>query len=368
MRAEQVTGVEHRGDQGDVGVAGRQVLVGGGEPVEPRRVDLAGADLRTVEEVEEERLVRRATADDDTVICASARCSRARASSRSRPWAMTLAIIESYSGGITSPSATPVSTRMPGPDGQRQRLDGAWRRGERPLRVLGVEPGLDGVALRRRRLALEPPAGGDVELQLDEVESRRQFGDRVLDLEAGVDLEEGERLLGGLVEELDRPGVVIPGRRPPGGRPRPAGRDPVRPSGRCSATPRSPSGCAAACCSRGRPTAHAVPWVSAISCTSTWRGSGDDALHEHRRVTERLEPLGAGALEGLGQAGRVVDPADAPTAATRRRLDHQRVADGLGVTPSGVEIVDRTAAPRGDRHIGLLGQQLGADLVARGDA
>ena len=30
---------------------------------------------------------------------------------------MILAIIESNSGGITSPSATPVSTRMPGPTG-----------------------------------------------------------------------------------------------------------------------------------------------------------------------------------------------------------------------------------------------------------
>ncbi len=52
-----------------------------------------------------------------TVICDSARCSRASASGRLRPWAMTLAIIESYSGGMTSPSATPVSTRMPGPTG-----------------------------------------------------------------------------------------------------------------------------------------------------------------------------------------------------------------------------------------------------------
>ena len=33
------------------------------------------------------------------------------------PKAMTLAIIESYSDGITSPSATPVSTRIPGPTG-----------------------------------------------------------------------------------------------------------------------------------------------------------------------------------------------------------------------------------------------------------
>ena len=52
-----------------------------------------------------------------TVVCDSARCRRASASSRLLPWAMILAIIESYSAGITSPSATPVSTRSPGPTG-----------------------------------------------------------------------------------------------------------------------------------------------------------------------------------------------------------------------------------------------------------
>ena len=126
---------------------------------------------------------------------------------------MTLAIIESYSGGMTSPSATPVSTRMPGPDRQRQHLDRARRRRERPLRVLGVEAGLDRVALGRRRLALQAAAGGDVQLQLDEVEPGRQLGDRVLDLQAGVDLEEREALLGRLVEELDGAGVLRSRRR-----------------------------------------------------------------------------------------------------------------------------------------------------------
>ena len=47
-------------------------------------------------------------------------------------------------------------------------------------------------------------------------------------------------------------------------------------------------------------------------------GAGDDALHEHRGVAERLEALGAGALERLGQPGVVVDAADAAPAAARR--------------------------------------------------
>ena len=52
------------------------------------------------------------------VVWRSARESRARASERSRPQAITLAIMESNCGGMTSPGATPVSTLMPGPVGR----------------------------------------------------------------------------------------------------------------------------------------------------------------------------------------------------------------------------------------------------------
>ena len=83
------------------------------------------------------------------LVCRSARDSRARASARSWPQAITFAIIESNWGGMTSPVATPVSTLMPGPDGRRQVLDQARGGREAALRVLGVEPGLDRV-----------PAGG----------------------------------------------------------------------------------------------------------------------------------------------------------------------------------------------------------------
>ena len=52
-----------------------------------------------------------------TVVSPTALRSRASASSRVRPRAMILAIIESKSAGMVSPSPTPVSTRMPGPAG-----------------------------------------------------------------------------------------------------------------------------------------------------------------------------------------------------------------------------------------------------------
>ena len=76
-------------------------------------------------------------------------------------------------------------------------------------RVLGVDPHLDGVAVapdvvlaEAERLTRRHP-----QLPLDQIEPGHQLGDRVLDLESGVHLEEEE--LAVLVEELDRPGVDV---------------------------------------------------------------------------------------------------------------------------------------------------------------
>ena len=59
---------------------------------------------------------------------------------------MILAIIESKSDGMVSPTATPVSIRTPGPRRERKRsmTPGAWR--ETVSRIFGVQPDLDGVA------------------------------------------------------------------------------------------------------------------------------------------------------------------------------------------------------------------------------
>ena len=57
---------------------------------------------------------------------------------------------------------------------------------------------------------VERLAGGDAQLPLDEVESGHELGDRVLDLEAGVHLQEEE--LAVLVEELDGAGVHVAAR------------------------------------------------------------------------------------------------------------------------------------------------------------
>ena len=59
------------------------------------------------------------------------------------------------------------------------------------------------VALRERQLL----AGGDPDLHLDDVDAGHPFGHRVLDLHAGVHLDEEE--LAVLVQELERAGAAV---------------------------------------------------------------------------------------------------------------------------------------------------------------
>jgi hypothetical protein len=94
-------------------------------------------------------------------------------------------------------------------------------------------------------------------------------------------------------------------------------------------------------------------------------GAGDQALQEHDAAAERAFGLLAGALVGVGELLGVGDDADAAATTARGRLEHQRVADPLGRAQRRVEVGHRAAAPRRDRHAGLLGDQLGADLVAQ---
>ena len=92
-------------------------------------------------------------------------------------------------------------------------LPGVHRAGLREItgvRVLGVEADLDRVAAERELVLRqrEGLAGGDAQLQLDEVEAGHALGDRVLDLQAGVHLQEVE-LAAGVEHELDGAGADV---------------------------------------------------------------------------------------------------------------------------------------------------------------
>ena len=77
--------------------------------------------------------------------------------------------------------------------------------------MLGVDAALDGVAAHFKLLGknvVEPFAGSDAQLRLDEVDAGDGFGDRMLHLDAGVHLDEVE-LAVFVHQELDRARVLI---------------------------------------------------------------------------------------------------------------------------------------------------------------
>src|SRR5690606_28069061 len=98
---------------------------------------------------------------------------------------------------------------------RRAEIDEApGRRAEAVGRVFRVDPALDRPASELDIVlpVAEGFAGGDPDLLLDEVDSRDELGDGVLDLDPRVDLDEVEAVLG-VDEELDRPRVRV-GRGP----------------------------------------------------------------------------------------------------------------------------------------------------------
>src|SRR5699024_1670186 len=78
----------------------------------------------------------------------------------------------------------------PGAVGDDHLRDGAGGGEEAAAGVLAVDPELDGVGVRLGVVEVEGLTVGDAEHLPDEVDAGDLLGDRVLDLEAGVDLEE----------------------------------------------------------------------------------------------------------------------------------------------------------------------------------
>ena len=277
---------------------------------------------------------------------------------------MILAIIESKSAGMVSPSPTPVSTRMPGPEGRSSSAirpgDGAKSRSGSSAfsRASTACPRSD------RLRSLEPAPGRHVQLRLDQVQVRRRLGDRVLDLQPGVDLEEGERPLSRVVEELDSSGADVPHR------------DGQLLRGRLELV-----GLALVEKRRRRLLDHLLvaPLHGAVADADRPRRAvtvadqldldvpcpGHQALEEDHAAAERPLGLVAGALVGVLELGGRVDLADAPATPTGRGLEHERVADAFGSGQRTLQRVDAASAPRRDRHTDLLRQELGADLVAQ---
>src|SRR5690606_16226505 len=95
-----------------------------------------------------------------------------------------------------------TARRVPGPDP-------AWAGGEL-VRVLGIDAAFDRMAaqLDVALAQIELLASGDTQLLLDQIDAGDHFGDRMLDLDAGVHLDEEE--LAVFIQELERARTAIP--------------------------------------------------------------------------------------------------------------------------------------------------------------
>jgi hypothetical protein len=334
----------------------------GAGAVEPAGVGRAGHDLGPVEQVEEERFGRGPAPQDHGGLAQRAAQPGQRLGTVLPPGDdLRDHRVVGRGDDVTDAHAGVHPDARPG--GQAQQLHLAGGRGELLLGVLGVEPRLHRVAELARRFAGEPAAGRDVQLQLHDVQAGRLLGDRVLDLQPGVDLEEGEQLLVGLVEELHGPGPDVACRLDQRHR-RLAERRRLLGGQRRRA--RLLQDLLVAPLHRAVPDAgrpHRAVLVGDDLHLDV-PAPLDQPLHEDDGIPEGAQGLGLRPGQGLLQLGFRADDADTASPAATPGLDDERIADGGGVPDTVVDTRHRSTAPRRDRHAGLLGQHLGLDLRA----
>ena len=180
-------------------------------------------------------------------------------------------------------------------------------------------------------------SGRDLNLRLDEIDVECFLGDGVLDLQAGIGLDEGEpgvvRRIGGVDEELERAEAVVsrlardPSRRAD---------DPLAQARRQRRAGRDLDQLLVAALDRAFALAEvdeaAVPVAKDLDLDVA--RAGDQALGVERTVAEGARRLRPAAGEGLGDLGLAAHGAHAASAAARDRLEHDRRADARRRTPA----------------------------------
>ena len=200
----------------------------------------------------------------------------------------------------------------------------------------------------RGDLQLDRLARGNAQLQLDDVEPCHLLGDRVLDLDPAVQLEEVD--VGAVDQELGRAGALVADRLRErdgaGGDPRPGGRveadrgrllDQLLMAALDRAVPRAENGDAAGVSEQLR-----LDMARPLEIP----------LAEHRPVAEGRLGLALGRRERVVQLGRGANDAHPPAAASGGSLDDERIADLGG------------RALRHGRHACLARDPLRRELVA----
>ena len=110
----------------------------------------------------------------------------------------------------------------------------------------------------------------------------------------------------------------------------------------------------------------ALPWLSANTCNSMWRGAVTYFSISTRASPNALLASRCAPFERGLELGVLVDAAHALAAAARDRLDQHRVADLVGFLLEKRGVLPLAVIARHDRHAGLLHQRLGAVFEAHG--
>ncbi len=202
----------------------------------------------------------------------------------------------------------------------------------------------------------------DADLRLHQVAPGDHLGDRVLDLDARVDLDEvvaavlGDQKLDGAgvgVARLARHLERVVGQLG-------AQRDRQRPGGRVL----DDFLVAALHAAVALEQVNQVAVVVAQHLHLDVLGAHDQLLQKHRVVAERLARLGARALQRLGHLAGGAHHAHAATAAAGRRLHQHRIAGLVGEGARGLERAQRLGRAGHHRDPGRLGDLARRDLVA----
>ena len=208
----------------------------------------------------------------------------------------------------------------------------------------------------------QPLAARDADHLGDQIEAGDHLGDRVLDLDAGVDLDEIETLGRAVVKKLDRAGTFVPHLR--------------RELDRRCAHRRADLRIQV----KGR---RLLPHFLATPLQGTF---ALEAMHEALAIAQDLhfdvacardhfldvEPAVAKRRRGLGgslwklarEFFAVLHHAYAASAATGGGLDHDGIADALSKREAGIDIAETRRAARYGRHTGVGRHLARRNLVA----
>ena len=195
-------------EQRQIGVAHRNGPPTQVQPLEPAGVEITGAYLGTAEQLEQKALVRGPALDHRDGVGERPAQPRQRLAAVAAPGGQRddrRVELGRDRIAFDHPGVDPQAG--PGRQSEVDEVPGRRREGKR--RVLGAQACLDGVPDRCRRVALEPPARGDVQLELDQVEAGDRLAYRMAELRRHFRGIEATRF--GLVEKLDRPCAAVSG-------------------------------------------------------------------------------------------------------------------------------------------------------------